>query len=106
MARSGQVARSAPEAMTPAGSAGPAPASGFDQHMAQRLVRLGLLRHMLQSPRFYERVALGFIVIAALKGLGQENSTNTMARLTAWNSREIQRLERKIERKIERKAVH
>ena len=98
MAGSGQVARGAPEAMTPAGSAGPgrqAPASGFDQHLAQRLVRLGLLRQMLRSRRFYERLALGFIVIGALRGLGQENRASTMARLSAWNKRELDRIERK-----------
>lgn len=84
--------------MTPAGSARPerrAPSSDFDQHMAQRLVRLGLLRHMVRSRRFYERLALGFIVVRALKGLGQENSASTMARLSAWNKREIERIERK-----------
>ena len=95
MAGSGQVARSAPQAVTPAGGAGGAPTSRLDQHLAQRLVRLGLLRHMLHSPRFYERMALGFIVISALRGLGQENTASTMERLTAWNKREIQRLQRK-----------
>jgi hypothetical protein len=102
MASSGQVARNAPGAATLAGNARRAPSSGFDQHMAQRLVRLGLLRHMLLSPRFYERVAVAAIAIAALKGLGQQNSATMVARLAAWNKREIQRLERK----VERKAVH
>ena len=109
MAGSGEVARSAPQAVTPADGAGQAPASGFDKHLAQRLVGLGLLGHMLRSPRFYERVALGAIVISALRGLGQENTASTMARLTAWNKREVQRLQRKVERverKVERKAVH
>ena len=98
MAGSGQVARAAPDAMTPAGSAAPgqqAPTSGFDQQMAQRLVRLGLLRQMLRSRRTYERLALVFIVVGALRGLGQENRASTMARLSAWNKRELDRIERK-----------
>jgi len=87
--------------MTPAGSAGPAglvPArpSRFDQHTARRLVRLGLLGHMLRSPRFYERVAFAAIVLAALRGVGKENSASTMARVAAWNKREMERLERKV----------
>jgi len=84
--------------MTPAGSAAPgqrAPTSGFDQQMAQRLVSLGLVRQMLRSRRFYERLALGFIVVGALRGLGQENSATTKARLSAWNKREMERIERK-----------
>jgi hypothetical protein len=63
--------------------------------MAMRLVRLGLVRHVLRSRRFYERVALAAIVLRALRQMGEENSANTMARLAAWNKREIQRLEHK-----------
>jgi len=92
--------------MAPAGGSGPArqaPVSRFDQKIALRVVRLGTLRHMLRSSRFYERMALVFIVLAALRGLGQENSASTMARLTAWNKREVQRLEHRVER-LEHKA--
>lgn len=105
MTTSGQVARRTPDAVAPAGSsaggsarARPAPArqSGFDQHTARRLVRLALVGHMLRSRRFYERMAVGAIVLAALRGVGQENSASTMARLTAWNKREMERLERKV----------
>ena len=88
-----------PEAAALAGSSDPArqaPASRFDRKLAWRLIRLGVLRHMLRSPRFYERVAVGVIALVALKGLGQENSASTAARLAAWNKREIARLERKI----------
>jgi hypothetical protein len=65
--------------------------------MAVRLVRLGVVRHVLGSRRFYERAALAVIVVRALRGVGQENRASTMARLAAWNKREIQRLERKAE---------
>jgi hypothetical protein len=51
---------------------------------------------MLRSHRFYERLAFAAIVVAALRGVGQENSASTMARLNAWNKREMDRLERKV----------
>jgi len=99
MAISRRDARRTPEAAArPAGGdpAQRAPASRFDQKTALRLVRLGIVGHMLRSPRFYERVVVGVIVLAALRGLGQENSASTMERLAAWNKREIQRLERRV----------
>jgi hypothetical protein len=94
------------EAAALAGGSSPAqqaPIPSFEQRTAVRLVRLGVLRHMLQSPRFYERIALVGIVLAALRGIGQENQASTMARLSAWNKREVDRLEHKVER-LEDKA--
>jgi hypothetical protein len=38
------------------------------------------------------------IALASLRGIGQENRASAMARLSAWNKREIQRLEHKAER--------
>ncbi len=101
MAISGRDARRPPDAAALAGGSGPAgraPASAADQKRAVRLIRLGLLRHMLRSHRFYERVAVGVIVLAALRGLGQENSASAMARLAAWNKREMERLGHKTKR--------
>ena len=103
MAISGRNARRSPEAMAladsgPAGRA-PASASASDQKRAVRLIRLGLLRHMLRSSRFYERVALGVIVLSALRGLGRENSASAIERLAAWNKREMERLAR-LEHKV------
>ena len=95
MARPGQDARRSPQTA----------ASGLDQKIAVRVTQLGLLGHMLRSRRLYERLAMAGIVLAALRGLGQENSASTMARLSAWNKREVERLEHKVER-IERKARH
>ena len=108
MAVSRQDARRPPPATAQASrgdSARQAPTSRFDQKIALRVIRLGTLRHMLRSSRFYERVALVFIVLQALRGLGQENQASTMARLSAWNKREVQRLEHKVER-IEHKVKH
>ena len=50
---------------------------------------------MLRSRRFYERVIVVAIGVAALGRIGQENQASTMARLSAWDKRQVQRLERK-----------
>jgi hypothetical protein len=71
--------------------------------MATRLVWLAVARHMLHSRRFYERVAVAVIALRVLRQMGQENRASAMARLAAWNSRELQRLEPKA--KQQRRAV-
>ena len=101
MARSGQGAGEPPVAITAQGSSGSAPrsgASGRDNKAALGLVALGLVGHVLRSRRFYEGVAVAVIALGALRGIGQENRASTMARLSAWNKREMQRLEHKAER--------
>jgi hypothetical protein len=50
---------------------------------------------MLRSRGFYERVTFAAIVLAALASLSKENQTRTLARLAAWNKRQLQFLERK-----------
>ena len=100
MARSGQNARRPPRAGTVAGdgaSALQARTPDFDHRTAVRLVRLGVVNHVLRSRRFYERIVLVVIVLRALRGMGQENRASATARLAAWNKREIQRLEHKAE---------
>jgi hypothetical protein len=62
------------------------------------LVGLGVVGHVLRSPRFHERVIVGVIVLGALRGLGQESRASTFARVAAWNKRQVQILERKAER--------
>jgi hypothetical protein len=52
--------------------------------------------HVLRSRRFYERVIVGAIVLRALRGLGQVSRASTMARLQAWNKRQVQLLGRKL----------
>ena len=74
---------------------------------ALRLIGLGVVIHMLRSRRFYERVAVGAIVLAAVRNMGQEQRASTFERLSAWNKRQIEILERKAEqqaRRLERKA--
>lgn len=100
MARSGQGAGGPPRASAAAGSGGPLPRPGVPGRgkITWVVLGLGLVRHMLRSRRFYERVALAVIVLRSLSGIGQENRASMTARLAAWNKREIQRLEHKAER--------
>jgi hypothetical protein len=101
MARSGQGAGEPPQAIVAEGSGSPAArpgASGLDTKMAWGLVVLGLAGHMLRSPRFYETVAVAAIAVRSLGQIGQQNRANMTARLSAWNQREMQRLERKAQR--------
>ena len=96
MSRSGQDARKPPRAIAPASSSAPEPRTpGFDHQMATRLVWLAVVHHILRSRRSYERVAVAVIALGALRQLGQANRASAMARLAAWNKRELQRLERK-----------
>ncbi len=100
MSRSGQGAGRPPLAIA-AGSSGSAAQpgdSGFDGRMALGLVGLGMVGHVLRSRGFYEKVAVAVIVLGALRGIGQDNRASTMARLKAWDKRQIQRVERKAQR--------
>ena len=99
MARSGQGAGKPPQAVVAEGGspARPAP-SGLDTKMTWGLVGLGLVGHMLRSPRFYQTVAVTAIAIRSLRQIGQQNTASMTARLAAWNQREMQRLERKAQR--------
>jgi hypothetical protein len=116
MSRSGQGAGRPPLASIAAGSRGSAAQprdSGLAGKAALGLVGLGVVGHMLRSPRFRERVVVGAIMLGALRGLGQENRANTFERMAAWNKRQVQLLQRKaerqagrLERKTERQARH
>jgi len=100
MSRSGQGAGRPPLAVA-AGSGRSAAQpgdSGFDGRAALGLVGLGVVGHVLRSRRFYEKVAVAAIVLGALRGIGQDNRASTMARLRAWDKRQIQRMERKAQR--------
>ena len=101
MARSGQGVGEPPQAIVAEGSSSPAPrpgASGLDTKMAWGLVGLGMVGHMLRSPRFYETLVVAAIAVRSLRQIGQQNRASMTARLSAWNQREIQRLERKAQR--------
>ena len=101
MARSGQGDGEPPQAIVAAGSSSPAPrpgASGLDTKMTWGLIGLGLVGHMLRSPRFYQTLAMTAIAVGSLRQIGQQNGANMTARLTAWNKREMQRVEHKAQR--------
>ena len=100
MSRSGQGAGRPPLAIAAGSSRSAAQPgdSGFDGRAALGLVGLGVVGHVLRSRRFYEKVAVAAIVLGALRGIGQDNRASTMARLQAWNKREMQRMERKAQR--------
>ena len=72
--------------------------SGFAGQAALGLVGLGVAVHVLRSRRFYENVAVAAIVLEALRGIGQDNRASAMARLRAWDKRQVQRMEREAER--------
>jgi hypothetical protein len=63
-----------------------------------RMAALATVVHMRRSRRFYQRVITVAIALGALKPVGQENQASTMARLAAWDKRQIQRLGRKAKR--------
>jgi len=60
-----------------------------------RLVLVAVVRDVLRSRRFYERVTVAVIVLRALRQMGQQNRASAMTRLAAWEKREIERLERR-----------
>ena len=101
MARSGHGTGEPPQVIVAEGSSSPAPrpgAPGLDTKMAWGLVGLGLVGHMLRSPRFYQTVAVAAIAVGSLRQIGQQNRASMTARLSAWNKREMQRLEREAQR--------
>jgi len=101
MARSGQGDGDPPQAIAARGSSSPAPrpgASGLDTKMTWGLIGLGLVGHMLRSPRFYQTVAVTAIAVGSLRQIGQQNRASMTARLSAWDRRQMQRLERKAQR--------
>jgi hypothetical protein len=103
MARSGRDARTPPQEITAADGSSPAPRAktlDFEHRLAMRLIRLAVIRDVLRSRRFYERVALAMIVIRALRQINQQNRASAMARLSAWDKRQIQRLEVKAQHQV------
>ena len=102
MTRSRQDSGATPQALTSAGSSGPAPRSpnpSADRHAATLAIGLGLLIHMLRSRRLYERAAFAAIVLAALAGLAgldHESRAKARARLRAWITGQNERLERMV----------
>lgn len=50
-------------------------------------VGLGVVAHVLRSPRFHELVIVGVIGLAAVAGLSRENQVRTLARVAAWDKK-------------------
>jgi hypothetical protein len=100
MTSSGSKARTPPAAATAAGtgSARRARAVSANHRTATRVIALATVAHVLRSRRFYQRVITAVIAVRALGQIGQENQASTMARLAAWDKRQVQRLERKAKR--------
>jgi hypothetical protein len=90
-----------PQALTSAGSGGPAlrsPNPGADRPASTLAIGLVVL-HMLRSRRLYERVVFAAIVLAALAGLAgldHESRAKARARLIAWIKGQNERLEHKV----------
>ena len=102
MAGSGQGAGEPLQAIVAEGSSSSGAsrpgASGLDSKMTWGLVGLGLVGHMLRSPRFYETLVVAAIAVGSLRQVGQQSTASTTARLQAWDKRQMQRLERRAKR--------
>jgi len=83
--------------MTAGGADGPArrARAGGGHRTAMRVIALATVMHILRSRRFYARLITIVVAVRALGQIGQENQASTMARLTAWDKRQVERLERK-----------
>ena len=101
MARSGPGAGKLPVTITARGGGRSASRPGAPNRgskVVMGLVALGLARQVLQSRHFQEGVAVTAIALGALRGIGQQNRASMMARMSAWNKRQVQRLEHQAER--------
>ena len=101
MSRSVERASRPALALVPADSSAPASRPrmvGSDQQVALRLVGLSMVGRVLRSRPLYERLLVAAIVAAVLARMGKENGLSTIARLAAWNTREVQRLEHRAKR--------
>lgn len=98
MASSGRNACPPANAITAEGGSGSARQARADDRAhqtAMRVIALAGLAHVLRSRRFYVQVITMAIGVAAAKRIGQENQSSAMARLAAWDKRQVERFERK-----------
>ena len=94
MTSSGRNARTPSKATTAAGG------GGAGHRTAMRVIALATVAHMLRSRRFYARLITVIVAVRALGQIGHENQTNNLARLSAWDKRQVQRLENKAKRQV------
>jgi hypothetical protein len=92
MTNSGRNAR------TPSKGAAAAGGGGAGHRNAMRVIVLATLAHMLRSRRFYARLITVVVAVRALGQIGHENQTTNLARLSAWDKRQVQRIEQKAQR--------
>jgi len=65
-----------------------------------RVIALATVAHMLRSRRFYARLITVVVAVRALGQIGHENQTTNLARLSAWDKRQVERLENKAKRQV------
>ena len=94
MTSSGRSARAPSTATTAAGG------GSAGHRTAMRVIALATVAHMLRSRRFYARLITVVVAVRALGQIGHENQASTMARLSAWDKRQVQRLESKAKRQV------
>jgi hypothetical protein len=93
MTASGQGAAKAPGSS--GGAAGRPRSSGLGNRAAMLRIGMAATAHMLRSRRTYQRVALIAVGAVALARIGKESQDSTLQRLSAWDKRQIERLEHK-----------
>ena len=81
-------------ARTPSKGTAAAGGGNAGHRTAMRVIVLATMAHMLRSRRFYARLITVVVAVRALGQIGHENQTNNMARLSAWDKRQVERLER------------
>jgi hypothetical protein len=94
MTSSGRNARTPSKATAAAGG------GRAGHRTALRVIALATVAHMLRSRRFYARLITVVVAVRALGQIGHENQTNNLARLSAWDKRQVQRLENKAKRQV------
>ena len=87
-------------ARTPSKATAAAEGGSAGNRTAMRMIVLATVAHMLRSRRFYARLITVVVAVRALGQIGHENQASTMARLTAWDKRQVQRLEHKAQRHV------
>lgn len=94
MTNSGRNARTPSKGTAAAGS------GSAGHRTAMRVIVLATVAHMLRSRRFYARLITVVVAVRALGQIGHENQTNNLARLSAWDKRQVQRLEHRAQRHV------
>ena len=87
-------------ARTPSKGTAAAGGGSAGHRTAMRVIVLATVAHMLRSRRFYARLITVVVAVRALGQIGHENQSTNLARLSAWDKRQVQRLEQKAQRHV------